>query len=48
MEREGEHLRSPEITDYGSLADLTGSVGLTGQEDGAGKLVVHHTGPSSP
>lgn len=43
-----QEYRSPEIRDYGSLADLTEASGFFGPEDGGSKLTIHHTGPTVP
>lgn len=38
----------PEVTDYGTLVELTEATGAQGPEDGGSKESVHHSAPSSP
>jgi hypothetical protein len=38
----------PEITDYGTLVELTQASGAQGAEDGGSKNTVHHSAPASP
>ena len=35
----------PEISDYGTIEELTNATGFVGPEDGGSKLLVHHSGP---
>jgi hypothetical protein len=37
-----EPYSAPQVSDYGTLVDMTAAVGFTGPEDGASKLVIHH------
>jgi hypothetical protein len=39
---------TPEITDHGTLAELTLATGLFGTEDGATKAIPLHHNPSAP
>jgi hypothetical protein len=39
---------APTITDYGSLAELTAALGISGPEDGATKSAISHVTPSLP
>lgn len=38
----------PEVTDHGTLAEITMATGFTGAEDGGNKLLIHHSGPIGP
>ena len=40
---------APQVTDYGTLLDLTAATGFVAQEDGGSKLLIHHvSAPSGP
>ena len=38
-----EEYEEPEVTDYGSLAEMTEASGFVCEEDGGSKLIIHHT-----
>jgi hypothetical protein len=38
----------PKVVDYGSLIELTGIIGLFGDEDGGSKAIPFHHNPSTP
>jgi hypothetical protein len=39
---------APQVTDYGTLVELTEASGFVNAEDGGSKLLIHHVPPSVP
>lgn len=39
---------APAVADLGTLAAMTQATGFVDAEDGANKLMIHHSAPSNP
>ncbi len=42
---EHEHYEKPQVSDFGTILELTSATGFIGPEDGGSKALIHHSSP---